>query len=237
MFRNFFQKYSFGFLIVGLVLNFAGSGILIFGALPSDETINQISGTYYKSNQFLKESLEENRCLAKMGLVLVSLGFLLGIAGAIGGRFEIKRVGNRSQPMGAKTTSKSLSEFTFDQCEKNGAVNKFGHEFYENFINLSDETMILIIKHILKANAAEINKMLFERKLQALEFDKELYRLIRSSLALMSMGILCLQEDGSVGCYKPDGPTPSRTIREKLDQKIEMALQFIPQAMIEIMQP
>lgn len=85
---EFLRKYSFGLLIAGLILNFVGSAILIFGALPSDEAINQISSTYYNSNKFLKDSLKGSRDLARLGLVLASGGFLLELFGTIGSRRE-----------------------------------------------------------------------------------------------------------------------------------------------------
>lgn len=86
--RGILRKYSFGLLIAGLILNFAGSVILILGALPSDEVINQISGTYYDNNKFLKDSLKGSRDLARLGLVLASGGFLLELFGTIGSRRE-----------------------------------------------------------------------------------------------------------------------------------------------------
>jgi len=76
-------KISFCLLIAGLLFNFIGSVILISGALPSDEQINKISGTYFGHNKYLLESLEKNRDQAKKGLKFSSVGFLLELFGTL----------------------------------------------------------------------------------------------------------------------------------------------------------
>lgn len=87
-FRTLFAKYYFPLLIIGLLLNFVGSLVLIFGALPSDEQINKISGTYFNSNKYHSESLKQNRNFAQIGLIIFSVGFLFEFIGILGDKYK-----------------------------------------------------------------------------------------------------------------------------------------------------
>lgn len=71
------------FLIIGLLLSLLGSLILIWGYFLSDEAINQLSGTYFDQNKFLKENLESNRNRARLGFSLLAAGFFLQIVDTI----------------------------------------------------------------------------------------------------------------------------------------------------------
>jgi hypothetical protein len=47
------------------------------GLLMDDKTIDTVSGTYSSKNPHLKKKLKEDRRDAKIGLVLLSFGFIL----------------------------------------------------------------------------------------------------------------------------------------------------------------
>lgn len=81
--RIWLKRNYFTLLIIGLTLNFLGSLILIFGALPSGDQINKISGTYFGGNKYLAENLEQNRKLAQIGLILSCAGFAFELVGTL----------------------------------------------------------------------------------------------------------------------------------------------------------
>jgi hypothetical protein len=63
------------FSIIGLILGIIGTGIMAKGLLLNDETIDRISGTYVGENPHFKEKLREDRRDAKIGLILLGMGF------------------------------------------------------------------------------------------------------------------------------------------------------------------
>jgi len=80
------QHKAFSFLIVGLIINLVGSIIILFGALPSNTQISNIGGTYFDSNKFLIENLQQNRNFAQIGLVGLILGFTCQVLGTWGSK-------------------------------------------------------------------------------------------------------------------------------------------------------
>jgi len=72
--------------ILGLVLNFLGTGCLARGLLLTNKQIGAISGTYWGENLFLKQSLLNNRTWAIAGFILIGLGLVLQLAVVLKGK-------------------------------------------------------------------------------------------------------------------------------------------------------
>ena len=70
-------------IITGLVLSIIGTEFLSKGLILTDRRIDQLSGTYFDQNKFLKEDLTTNRNWAIIGFIFLGTGFALQILGTI----------------------------------------------------------------------------------------------------------------------------------------------------------
>ncbi len=70
-------------LIVGLVLNLAGTCALARGLFLSDEQIHRQSMTVWDGNKDVSESLSKNRKWAYIGFALIGVGFIFQLVAAI----------------------------------------------------------------------------------------------------------------------------------------------------------
>jgi len=67
---------SFWLSIFGLFLSSVSAMILAWAALPSDETIENLSATIMAGNPHVKEQLKKNRNIARIALLLLGTGFV-----------------------------------------------------------------------------------------------------------------------------------------------------------------
>lgn len=63
--------------ILGLVLSFAGTFALAIGLFLSNAQVAQLSGTYFDVNPYMTSYLLANRDWAIIGMVLITIGFIL----------------------------------------------------------------------------------------------------------------------------------------------------------------
>ena len=62
---------------LGLVLNFAGAVVLVYGAITSRSRAEQVSGAYYGGNKAATEDRVTMSRNSIIGICLLALGFLL----------------------------------------------------------------------------------------------------------------------------------------------------------------
>ena len=127
-----------------------------------------------------------------------------------------------------------LLEAFCEICRKSGAVSHVGPEFYAQCADLTDAEMEKLIVAIAFANAESINRMVFEEP--RTETDADIIQLIKTNLLLMFRGYVSIQENGSLGCYAPEGPEPTIDEEDALDRRIQSVLPLIPRAIIFGMQ-
>ena len=80
--------------LIGLIFDIIGVLILARAlALPSDEQLLMLSGTYLNGNRGLFVAFVEQRHDARFGLAIVVLGFVLQAIGAAGLQFPNRAIG------------------------------------------------------------------------------------------------------------------------------------------------
>jgi len=65
-----------GMLLGGLLFTTMGASVLALGAMPSQETILDMGGTYWNGNKYLVAELRKNRLLAQRGIYFIFIGYL-----------------------------------------------------------------------------------------------------------------------------------------------------------------
>jgi len=63
--------------LLGLIFNFLGTACLAKGLILTNKQIENLSGTYWDQNLYLKQSLLDNRNWAIIGFLLIGLGLIL----------------------------------------------------------------------------------------------------------------------------------------------------------------
>lgn len=72
-----------GLIVFGLIIALLGSIALVKGLILTNKQIDNLSGTYFDQNPFLKNSLVDNRKWAITGFILLILGFSMQIVGTL----------------------------------------------------------------------------------------------------------------------------------------------------------
>lgn len=70
-------------ILIGLLLSFTGSVLIVFNSVLSDKKIEQLSKQYWGGSPDIKEYLLESKRKSLQGLVLLSFGLVLQIIGLI----------------------------------------------------------------------------------------------------------------------------------------------------------
>jgi len=74
---------SLSLTAAGLSLNLVGAIVLAWGALPSTKSIEEIAASKWDFNPELRDALLKNRLRAAIGLVILMVGFICQLSGAI----------------------------------------------------------------------------------------------------------------------------------------------------------
>ena len=142
---------------------------------------------------------------------------------------------------GLYVSKKPLTELLYKKCEECGAINNVDAQFYEAFLGLDDENMIVILKCIIISNAREINKIVFHENNDEAKSEEKIRRSIKNILSLISRGMLVLNENGQLYFMKPVGPLADeevlRLIQDKIDYSVDellvRALESLPPSVFE----
>jgi hypothetical protein len=104
------------------------------------------------------------------------------------------------------------------KCEESGGVQPVGDEYYEAFVSLANEQIVVLAMLILHETARVFNKKLTSG---AWKSDDEMYEFVMLYLELIAEGRLAFDEDTDKMMFlKPVGDPPSDEMWDRIQKRI-----------------
>ena len=135
--------------------------------------------------------------------------------------------------MKTKGDNKNLLEFYTKYCMDRGATINVSSDYYRWSGNLTDASMMRLIRIILLDRSEEIKRwMTAEPRMKG---NQDIFDYIETILSNIAHGFVQIMDQNKLGCYTPVGPPPSESEAAEIDHRILAGRSMFPQAIREIL--
>ena len=116
-----------------------------------------------------------------------------------------------------KSRSETIIDFIDEACLRDGAVNEWKQEYCEEFLNMTDDLIVLLVKGIIRSDAKGLNKIMSDNSLTD---DEKILRVrahIEGPLQLLFEGRMAFNDERKLCFFKPFGYHPDENMKNRFE--------------------
>jgi len=124
-----------------------------------------------------------------------------------------------------KKYNEKLLKATYAICERDNSITEVGPKYYQDFLNIPEKGMEILIQCIITDRVESINRNILSNEWKN---DEEIFEYITDFLEMIALGMIGIREsDKRLVFSKPVGDPPDKEMEHKIDEKIKNTIPLI----------